>query len=357
MEQEGIKRRLAAILSADAVGYSRLMGDDEVATVRTITSCREVMARLITQHQGRVVDSPGDNLLAEFSSVVDALSCALAVQEELGRFNSKLPLNRRMLFRIGINLGDILAEGGRIYGDGVNIAARLEAQAQPGGICISGTVYDQVKNKLPLGYHFQGEQKVKNITDPVRVYAVTPPETPAPDFTRRQVKEKNTASRLLIPGVVLALAAALGLTYWLLGGEISSLIGSQNPSLKAEKEIQAMLASWQKAWNDQDAEAILAHYGKDASITTKTRRGVVTVTKQEFAAILHMKLRRWQGQGFQRLLAGAPQISVSGQTAKVSLPSELKVAGAELQSRVRDHLRLIKRDGRWLILDYKYEKR
>jgi adenylate cyclase len=168
----GMERRLAAIFSTDVQGYSRLLGEDEVATIRTITAYREVMATLIQQHRGRVVDSPGDNLLAEFASVVEAVQCAVAIQRELKVRNAELPPHRRMEFRIGINLGDIIAEGVRLYGDGVNIAARLEALAEPGGLCISGTVYDQIETKLALRYENLGTQAVKNIARPVRVYRV-----------------------------------------------------------------------------------------------------------------------------------------------------------------------------------------
>ncbi len=172
MADEGFKRKLAAIISADAVEYSRLMGEDEEATVRTITAYREVLSTLIQQHNGKVVDSPGDNLLAEFVSVVDAVQCAVAVQKEIKVRNDQLPENKRMQFRIGINLGDVIQEEERIYGDGVNIAARVEGLSEGGGICISGSVYDQVKNKLGLEYDYLGEQTVKNIPEPVRAYRV-----------------------------------------------------------------------------------------------------------------------------------------------------------------------------------------
>ena len=167
-----MERKLAAILSADVKGYSRLMGEDEKATIRTLTAYRRVMTTLIQQHRGRVVDSPGDNLLAEFASVVDAVRCAVEIQQELKVRNAELPDQRRMEFRIGINLGDVVVEEERIYGDGVNIAARLEGLAAAGGICLSGTVYDQVETKLALGYEYLGAQTVKNITKPVRVYRV-----------------------------------------------------------------------------------------------------------------------------------------------------------------------------------------
>src|SRR5438093_3643827 len=167
-----MERKLTAILSADVRGYSRLMGEDEKATIRTLTAYRTVMTTLIQQHRGRVVDSPGDNLLAEFASVVDAVRCAVEIQRELKVRNAELPDQRKMEFRIGINLGDVVVEGERLYGDGVNIAARLESLAEPGGICISGTAYDQIASKLALTYEYRGEQTVKNIAKPVRVYRV-----------------------------------------------------------------------------------------------------------------------------------------------------------------------------------------
>ena len=172
MAPEDFKRKLTAIFSADVVDYSRLMGEDESATVKTLETYKGVMFSLIKQHRGRVVDSTGDNLLAEFGSVVDAVQCAVAVQKELQSRNSDLPDNRKMLFRMGINLGDVIEEKERLYGDGVNIAARLEALAEPGGICISKTAFDHIESKLPLGYEFLGEQTVKNIAKPVGAYKI-----------------------------------------------------------------------------------------------------------------------------------------------------------------------------------------
>ena len=165
-----LKRKLTAILSADVKGYSRLMGEDEEWTVRTLDTFKGVMKTIIPQHRGRVVDSTGDNLLAEFASVVDAVQAAVEIQQVLRAKNSLLPESRRMEFRIGINLGDVIEEGERIFGDGVNIAARLEGMAEAGGICISGSAFEQIENKLPLHYDYLGEHEVKNITRPVRVY-------------------------------------------------------------------------------------------------------------------------------------------------------------------------------------------
>ena len=170
MTTQEVKRKLAAILSADVKGYSRLMGEDEEWTVRTLSAYREIMRALIQQHRGRVVNAPGDNVLAEFASVVDAVQCAVEIQQVLRAKNAVMPENRRMQFRIGINLGDVIEEGDSIYGDGVNIAARMESLAEAGGICISGSAYEQIENKLPLRYDYLGEHQVKNIAKPVRVY-------------------------------------------------------------------------------------------------------------------------------------------------------------------------------------------
>jgi len=186
MITEDVKRKLAAILSADVKGYSRLMRDDEAATISTLNTYRDEMTKLIQQRHGRVVDSPGDNLLAEFASVVDGVQAAVAIQRELKAMNAKLAAGRKMEFRIGINLGDIIEEEGRIYGDGVNIAARLEGLAEPGGICISRTAYDQIEDKLPLGYEYLGENIVKNIPKPIHAYKVIiEPEK----FTKKLVRK------------------------------------------------------------------------------------------------------------------------------------------------------------------------
>jgi TolB-like protein/class 3 adenylate cyclase len=172
MTQVGFKRKLSAILSADVEGYSRLMGENEETTVRTLTDYRTVIADLVQQYRGRVVDAPGDNILAEFASVVDAVNCAVEIQRALGMRNANLPEDRKMQFRIGVNIGDVIEEDERIYGDGVNIAARVEALAEAGGICISERVYDQVENKLELEYAYLGEHQVKNIRRPIQVYRV-----------------------------------------------------------------------------------------------------------------------------------------------------------------------------------------
>lgn len=172
MNPEGFKRKLIAILSADVVGYSRLMEDNEEATIQTLNAYRNSMTSLIQQHRGRVVDSTGDNLMAEFNSAVDTVNSAVKIQREFAERNADLSSKRKMEFRIGINVGDVIEEKNRIYGDGVNIAARLETMADAGGICISGGTYDQVASRLGLEYENLGVHHVKNISTPIRVFRV-----------------------------------------------------------------------------------------------------------------------------------------------------------------------------------------
>ena len=172
MSERKYNRKLAAILSADVKDYSRLMSLDDAQTVTTLKTHREIIGRLCVSYSGRVIDSPGDNILAEFASVVEAVTCALEIQDEINNNNSSLPTDRQMVFRIGINLGDVIEDEDRLYGDGVNIAARLEALATGGGICISGNAYDQIQNKLQVGCEFIGEQVVKNIAKPIPVYRI-----------------------------------------------------------------------------------------------------------------------------------------------------------------------------------------
>ena len=172
-----MERRLTAILAADVVGYSRLMEADEEATARTLSTYREIIEGLVASHQGRVFGSAGDSVIAEFASPVEAVRCAVEIQRELEAQNVDLPEDRRMLLRIGVNLGDVLVEGDNLLGDGVNIAARLEALADPGGISLARSVFDQIKKQLDLGYEYLGEHEVKNIAEPIQVYRVlTEPE-------------------------------------------------------------------------------------------------------------------------------------------------------------------------------------
>jgi TolB-like protein/class 3 adenylate cyclase len=214
MAPEAVEHKLAAILSADVVGYSRLMAEDEAATIRTLTDYREQIAVLVRQHRGRVVDAPGDNVLAEFPTALEAVRCAVEMQAVLRARNASFPAERRMDFRIGVHMGDVATEGERIYGDGVNIAARLEALAEAGGVCISATVHEQVRNKLDAGFTDLGDQTVKNIPDQVHVYRVQSrgqSETPARAKAAQGERPRRLRTALLATAAILLL---LGLGLW-----------------------------------------------------------------------------------------------------------------------------------------------
>jgi adenylate cyclase len=178
VQERKVERRLAAIFAADVAGYSWLMNQDEIGTLRTLAAHREIMDRLIAEHGGRVANTAGDSVLAEFPSVVDAVQCAADLQIALAQSNQSLSEERRLLFRIGIHVGDVMVRGGDLLGDGVNIAARLQSLAEPGGICISEAAHGYVRKSMPLTFADLGPQKVKNIEEPVRVYAVKPPSSP-----------------------------------------------------------------------------------------------------------------------------------------------------------------------------------
>src|SRR5712672_1133492 len=190
-----VERRLAAILAADVAGYSRLMGEDEEGTLAALKAIRrELGDPKIAEHRGRIVKTTGDGLLVEFASVVDAVRCAVDVQREMAARNAAVPAERRIEFRIGINLGDIIIDGTDIFGDGVNVAGRLEALAEPGGICVSRVVRDQVRDKLDFAFEDRGEQQVKNIARPVRVFDVrTAVESPP------MTSDRSTAMPLALP--------------------------------------------------------------------------------------------------------------------------------------------------------------
>jgi len=217
-------RKLAAILSADVVGYSRLMQDDDAATVTTLREYRSAIGRVIDRHKGRVVNAPGDNILAEFPSAVESVQCACEIQQVLKGRNLELAPERRMEFRIGVNLGDVIEEeDGTIYGDGVNIAARMEALADAGGICIASSIYDAVEGKLDFGFDFLGEQQVKNIAKPVQVYRV-------------RAERSAAATSAKSGGVKAGLIAAAAVVVIVVAGEIKIAAGRQKGRGKQSEE-------------------------------------------------------------------------------------------------------------------------
>ena len=198
MDNRRVERRLAAILAADVAGYSRLMGADEVGTLTALKAHRrELIDPKIAEHHGRIVKTTGDGLLVEFASVVDAVTCAISVQRGISTRNAAVPGDKRIIFRMGVNIGDIIIEDGDIFGDGVNIAARLEALCEPGGICVSRKVRDELRDKLDLAFEDMGEQQVKNIARPVRAFGLsvkvisTLPRVPPDQPCRRTTRQRN----------------------------------------------------------------------------------------------------------------------------------------------------------------------
>ena len=210
-----MERRLAAILAADVVGYSRLMEADEEATARTLSTYREIIDGLVVSHHGRVFGSAGDSVIAEFASPVEAVRCAVAIQRELEAHNVDLPEDRRMRLRVGINLGDVMVEGDNLLGDGVNIAARLETIADAGGISLARSVFDQVKKQLDLGYEYLGEHEVKNIAEPVQVYRVLTEPEAAGKVIGETKRATHSWKRMSLAAAVIVLIGVAGAVAWL----------------------------------------------------------------------------------------------------------------------------------------------
>jgi len=212
-DTQKVTRKLSAILSADVKGYSVLMADDEIHTIETLKSFRQIISDQIEDHSGRVVDSPGDNILAEFRSVVDAVKCAAEIQKQLKQENESYADDKKVQFRIGVNIGDVIQDDDRIYGNGVNVAARIESLAEPGGICVSRNAYDHVRDKLNYGYKYLGEHTVKNIKRPVRVYKVLL----APEDAGKLigVKRKKSKFMIIIAGTTAFLLVAAGILFGL----------------------------------------------------------------------------------------------------------------------------------------------
>ena len=232
MAEERVQRRLAAILAADVAGYSRLMGEDEEGTLATLTAHRtELIEPCIAEHRGRVVKTTGDGLLAEFASVVDAVRCAVAFQEGMRERNTETPEDRRIDFRVGVNLGDVIVQDEDLFGDGVNVAARLEGLAEPGGICVSGEVYRQAAGKVDVGFENLGDRQVKNIAKPLRVYRVRPDlETLGPIAAAAAPGSQRRFWALALIIVVAAAAVAVGATY------MGSRAPTDEPALAARPE-------------------------------------------------------------------------------------------------------------------------
>jgi adenylate cyclase len=257
MSSQGFKRKLSAIISADVKGYSQLMSEDEEHTIRTLTGYRELMSQLIQKRRGRVVDSPGDNILAEFASIVDAVQCAVDIQRELKIKNAGLAETRKMEFRIGVNLGDVVEEEDRIYGDGVNIAARLESLAEAGGICVSGNVYEQIENKITVGYEYLGKQAVKNIPKPVPVYRIiTDPEVADKVIGAKRIRSKRLHWMVVAAGVIFVgiATAAIWTFYFHLAPPERKIVSRSKSAIPLAERAAIAVLPFKNLSGDQEQE-------------------------------------------------------------------------------------------------------
>jgi len=291
---EGVKRKISAILSADVVGYSKLMEADEESTVRTVESYRKTVSSLIGQHDGHVIDSPGDNILSEFGSVVDAVQCAVEVQHIIRAKNAGLPETRRMEFRIGINLGDLIEEEDRTYGEGVNIASRIEGMAGAGGICISESAYQQIRRKLSFGYEDLGEHTLKNITDPVRVYRIPMDSRSGIDVAtgKRVVDRKWRNIAIGVTALFIVVVGVIVVRDYLLKPSPSSEVAKSETATVPAKQAEPSLLEKpsiavlpftnmssdpeQEYFADGMTEEIISRLSRDSMLTVIARNSVFT---------------------------------------------------------------------------------
>ena len=282
-KHEHFERRLAAIMAVDVVGYSRLMGADEVGTLRALKAVRkDNVDPAIAAHAGRIVKTTGDGLLVDFASVVDAVACAVIVQRKMFERNNGLPENQSIVFRIGINIGDIIIEGKDIFGDGVNIAARLESICEPGGLCISEMARDQVRDKLPLTFVDGGEQQVKNIARPVRVFTLTPQSiVEAPELSPGRVAPAKTRNRAMFAGALaLVLMFSAAAAWWTLhraGSPTSASLSSNmdiRPTIAVLPLVTLADVSKEDYFADGLTEDIISALGRFSEFTVRSRNAV-----------------------------------------------------------------------------------
>ncbi|HUJ88421.1 MAG TPA: adenylate/guanylate cyclase domain-containing protein [Burkholderiales bacterium] len=265
-----VKRKLSAILAADAVGYSRMMGANEETTLKTLSAHRAVIDGIIEFHDGRIVGTAGDSVLAEFGSPVEAVRCAVEIQDALRTRNDSLPEDQRLQFRVGVNLGDVMVKGDDLLGDGVNVAARLESIAEPGGICISASVYDLIRGKLDLGFQDIGEQSLKNIEHPIRVYRVARDGSVPPGKVRRARRRHGRGALLGLGVAAVAAAAGYGYFVWLpeqREAAQAELARAAAEAAAARRQAAAAGASAEQAQRALEAERAAAEKAKaDAEV-------------------------------------------------------------------------------------------
>ena len=313
MDPPGLKRRLTCILATDAVGYSRLVSEDEGSALRILAAHRAVIDGIIAFHEGRIVSTAGDSVLAEFRSVVDAVRSAVEIQDALRTRNEALPGAHRMLFRIGINLGEVVVKGDDLLGDGVNVAARLESLAPPGGILISSSVYDQITGKLDLGFQDIGEQMLKNISRPIRAFRVSGAggTIRADPASRSAFAASRRALPLAIVAIVLAVGAgAIGWTQGWIGGARIAEVPVASPA-PATAKLEADLAASEKARanaeqraSTADADAIKARAEAEAvALRAKAENDAAAMKAKAQAEAAAMRSQATQTQEASRAKA------------------------------------------------------
>ncbi len=300
---QGLDRKLATILSADVAEYSRLMAEDEEGTLRTFRAHRQVFESLVAMHRGRIFNTAGDAILAEFGSAVEAVRCATEIQAAVSTRNDQLPPSRQVRFRIGVNLGDVMLHGQDLLGDGVNVAARLQSAAEPGGICISGSVYDQIRNKLSLSFKAMGERSFKNIPQPVRTFSITEAEghgaLPSPGTAWH-----GSAAKGLIAAALVLVTAGGG--YWAY---------SKNQQSKAEHALAK-----QEAQRRLIAEEVAAQAAKRRA----ERQAAETARREMEAAAVRAEVERNKTEQ-----SGSPAAAPPQQRVATTAPAALQSTGPD----------------------------
>ncbi len=332
METKPVERKLAVILAADVAGYSRLMSEDEMATLQALTEARRVVAPLIQSYRGRIFNTAGDSVVAEFPSVVDAVRCAADIQTLLNRHAAAKPPDRRLLFRIGINIGDVMVVEGNLLGDGVNIAARLEGLAEPGGVFVSRNVHEQIRAKLALDFEDLGPQQLKNIADPIQVFRLRLAEDGP---VRAQVQSRKPQSRsagsgrgrraLALAGVLVLLAAAGAGAYVYRQQEAARSLAAAVEKAKAEDEArrQAELVRQQT-----EAEAKAAEAGRQHAL--EEERAAAAARQQQVEQQRQAELARQKAAEETRRL---------DQAARAKAEESQKAAEAAQRQRVAEQQR------------------
>ena len=306
-----IKRKLAAILAADVAGYSRLMEADEEGTLRLLAAHRAVVDSIIDLHDGRVVNTAGDSVLAEFTSPVEAVRAAGEIQDALKTRNESLPEPRRMLFRIGLHLGDVMIKGSDLLGDGVNVAARLQAMAEPGGICISSSIFDQVEGKLSLRFQDIGEQALKNIARPVRAFVLRGAEAKAPARSAPKRRRRGGVWAAMIAAGLVAVAAA------------GAYIGGFAPDFGARARKEA--AAWDAVRTARDVPALESYLAAhpDGAHAPEARERISGLLAEARQAVEAERARLKAGQ------AEAARVRAEAETARVKLEADAVKKRAE----------------------------